>query len=142
MRRFLKFTRLPGVEQRLLIRAVLLLWTLRIGLRTLPFRTVNAFVARRSQPRRTPLSPLPLARLIWILAAAGRLLPGSRTCLVRALAGSILVGGQGYSPNLRLGVARTGDGRLDAHAWLECDGQVLVGGTDLDRYSAFPSPSP
>lgn len=138
MRRLRKFAQLPPGEQWLLLRAVFLLWAVRVALWSLPFRTVNAFVTRHSRAQTAPMNAPPLERLTWILAAAGTMLPGQRTCLVRALAGSILVGGQGYSPVLRLGVARQAEGKLDAHAWLECEGQVVVGGTDLDRYAAFP----
>jgi hypothetical protein len=36
---------------------------------------------------------------------------------------------------LRLGIARDG-GRLDAHAWLESEGRVVIGNAELWRYAA------
>ncbi|MGV3722888.1 MAG: lasso peptide biosynthesis B2 protein [Actinomycetota bacterium] len=138
MRRIHRFAQLPRVEQRLILKAVFLLWGVRIALWALPFRKVNAYVSKRSRSGVANSNAPSLERLAWIMAAAGRMLPGERTCLVRALAGSLLVAGQGYVPTLRLGVARREAGRLDAHAWLECDGRVLVGGGDLHQYAAFP----
>jgi len=141
MRRLRKFASLPGVERRLILEEVLLLWAVRFSLWVLPFRIVNGYVATHARARRRSRAAVPLDRLAWILGAAGTLLPGKRTCLVRALAGRLLVAGEGYTPTLRLGVARDADGRLDAHAWLECDGRVLVGGGGLDRYTPFPTHS-
>lgn len=139
MRRLRKFASLPGVERRLIIEEALLLWAVRFALWVLPFRIVNGYVASHARARRMSRAAVSLERLVWILGAAGTLLPGKRTCLVRALAGRLLVAGEGYAPTLRLGVARDTDGRLDAHAWLECDGRVLVGADGLDRYTPFPA---
>ena len=43
----------------------------------------------------------------------------------------------GYEPELKIGVAREGR-LLDAHAWVECDGHIVVGDAGLDRYSVLP----
>ena len=32
-------------------------------------------------------------------------------------------------------------GEFQAHAWLEADGEVLIGGEELERYAAFPEVS-
>ena len=48
----------------------------------------------------------------------------------------------GYRPRLQLGVRRQPDGTVIAHAWVEKDGQVLIGGGRADRllgeFSRFP----
>lgn len=49
------------------------------------------------------------------------------TCLVQAIALQILLARSGRPSELRLGVHRAGDGLVAAHAWLECDGAVLIG---------------
>lgn len=62
---------------------------------------------------------------------------GSPTCLARGLTWQVLAAQGGGYARLRLGVARTNAGRLEAHAWLESGGRVLVGGTSLvlERYT-------
>jgi hypothetical protein len=40
-----------------------------------------------------------------------------------------------YSSELKIGVAKNKDGKLDAHAWVESQGQVLIGNLhDLSRF--------
>ena len=70
----------------------------------------------------------------WAVKAASRRMPFTATCLVQALALRMLLSRQGYDPHLRLGVAKDGDDRLEAHAWLEMDGQVLIGGEAGGRF--------
>jgi hypothetical protein len=47
------------------------------------------------------------------------------TCLTRAIAAQILLNRAGLPNELHIGVAR--GAAFDAHAWIECEGQVLVG---------------
>ncbi len=73
--------------------------------------------------------PATPARVGWAVAAAARRLPGT-TCLVEGLAAVALLRRRGYRPVLHVGVRRPGGGqgeRLDAHAWVECDGRVVAG---------------
>jgi hypothetical protein len=72
------------------------------------------------------------------VGVAGRLVPGT-TCLVRALAAQALLARRGHASQLRLGVARGSGRAFEAHAWLEQDGRVLVGGPLDGRYVPFPA---
>lgn len=63
---------------------------------------------------------------------AARILPAQ--CLPQAVAGGCLLRRSGLTPKVRLGVARAGE-RLDAHAWLECDGVVVIGEDVRARYT-------
>jgi hypothetical protein len=61
------------------------------------------------------------------------------TCLSQALATHILLVRSGYPAQVRIGVAKTDRGRLEAHAWVEGDGQILVGDVaGLSRYVRLP----
>ena len=73
----------------------------------------------------------------WIERCA-RNLPGRYTCLPQALAGYIVCTRHGYAPELRVGVARGPQAELQAHAWLEFDGKVILGDLpDLQNYRVF-----
>ena len=62
-------------------------------------------------------------------------MPGGALCLARALTAQVLLEQQGCWPVLHIGVAKSEKGELQAHAWLEIDGQVVIGGlSDLARY--------
>lgn len=68
----------------------------------------------------------PQHRVLWALDAGTRHAVG--TCLTRALAAEALLPAS-MQPALIIGVASGGRAsRLDAHAWIEVDGQVVVGG--------------
>jgi hypothetical protein len=42
--------------------------------------------------------------------------------------------------SIRFGVARDGGGKFIAHAWVEADGRIVLGGvTSPQRYAAFPA---
>lgn len=62
--------------------------------------------------------------------------PGAR-CLPQALAGYCLLRRGGWEPTLRIGARLDGERRLDAHAWLECDGVTVTGGGGGGEYGVF-----
>jgi hypothetical protein len=39
------------------------------------------------------------------------------------------------SGTLYLGVAKDGDGKIQAHAWLRCGNDILTGGRSYQRYA-------
>ena len=67
--------------------------------------------------------------------AASRLVPGGSHCLTKALAAESLLVRRGYPTEVKLGVARDKTDKLIAHAWVLCEGVVLVGGGELQRYT-------
>lgn len=87
------------------------------------------------------------ARVGWAVRHAARLVPRA-TCLTQALAAQIMLARRGVPSVLQIGVDRaadsTGSARFEAHAWLEVDGLVLVGGTadSLARYARIASHGP
>jgi hypothetical protein len=135
LRRLLALT---AIERRLALAALALLAAMRCGLWLLPFRTLYRLAEAAGRARRPPrAAPVPRERVLWAVAATARFVPRP-TCLVRALAARILLARHGYPSALRLGVAR-GDGRtIEAHAWLEDEGRVLVGGPVDARYVPLP----
>jgi len=137
MRRLYKFFRLPRGERWLLIKAALLLGVIRIGLRLLPFQTLKRLLDSASQPRAT--DQFSSDRIAWAVTAAGRYVLGDKPCLTQALAVQLLFKRRGYPASLRIGVARKERGELQAHAWVESDDKVVVGGGDLSRYTQLPA---
>jgi Transglutaminase-like superfamily len=141
-RKYHRFCQLSDQERRMLVEASAGVLTARIALATLPFRTVHALtrklklamgrydVLKASEPVAADL----VARAV---ERAGSNLPGVR-CLPRALAGSVILARYGHDTKLRIGVRRPTDDAFEAHAWLERDGEILVGGPATD-FAAFPS---
>jgi len=131
LNRLRKYLRLPAPDRRLLLEAAMLQGAVRLALWFLPVR-------RWSRPPGllSPTAVLP-SRIAWAIATTTRLIPRS-TCLVRALAARRLLARHGYPSTLHLGVARAPHG-LDAHAWLECQGAILLGAPALDHYTPLPA---
>ena len=45
-------------------------------------------------------------------------------------------------PELRFGVRRIRDGAFQAHAWVECEGDIVVGDlAELGEYASLAAPS-
>lgn len=101
-------------------------------LRVLPFRRVRRLMAGEVPDRERPSLPSDEERrLLWAVTAVSRRLLPNRPCLPQALAAQFLLRRRGARPaHLRIGVARNDDGSIEAHAWLERDGRVLLGGTE------------
>jgi hypothetical protein len=136
-----KLLRLPAHERRLLLQAWLLLGALRLALWLLPFRTIQSLVARlRTQPRTEQGPHIAMERVGWAVAVASVYMPFA-TCLPQALVAQMLLRRHGYQAQVRIGVAHTESGRLAAHAWVECAGQIVIGGSAdaVARYTVLPS---
>ena len=106
--------------------------TVRVALTALPYRRVERLVSRLAR-RRAAAALAPTDRIAWAVAAVGRRLPGA-TCLVQALAASIMLARGGTRAIVRIGVARERGGPLESHAWVESEGRVVIGDVHLDRY--------
>ena len=134
--RFSNLVRLPVAERRLALRAVAVLFALRIALRLLPFARVRAMVDRfAGHPAAIPNDDF--ARAVRrAVDRAVRTVPGS-ACLARALTADLMLRRSGVASRMTIGVALGGQ-RLDAHAWVESAGVLVTGGNvDLSRYRAL-----
>src|SRR5690349_23636698 len=134
MSRLLKLWRLSPAERRLLLGAAVLVGGVRVGLSLLTFGRLQRILALLA--RGHARDPMPAERIAWAVAAAGRRVPGA-TCLVQALAAQVLLARHGLVAELRIGVARATEG-IEAHAWLELDGEPIFGEPDRLRHTVFP----
>lgn len=127
----IRFLQLPCREKVLLVKAMAILLTLRIALCALPFRTLYRSVAERRTSFKSGKPSASEEGIIWAVRTASRLVPRA-SCLTLAMAAQILLSESGYRSDLRIGVARSGTDPLKAHAWLEKDGRVILGGPMCD----------
>jgi hypothetical protein len=132
----MRFFELSGAEKLVLVQAAAWLLLLRILLAAAPFAQVQRMVSRASRASapgvRRPGAPAP-SRIGYLVAAAANRIPGT-TCLPRALATQVLLCRNGHRAELHIGINRTGSERLQAHAWVETGGSVVIGGSDLTDY--------
>jgi Transglutaminase-like superfamily len=141
MRRMRNFLRLSAGDRQLLFNAVFLLAMVRIGLNLLPFSALLKLLKRLNQAsdKSNNTQQVSVSQITWAVNAVSRYIPGVK-CLARALTTEVLMNRYGYSPELRIGVAKTEAGKLEAHAWIEYQGKVAIGNLpDLPRFIPLPS---
>ena len=135
-RRFLRYS---FADRVLLVKVTLLVLFVRIGLNLIGFRRLRALLAKTAKKKSAPHDPARISRMAWAVAAASRHVPADASCLTQALSTEALLGRMGQRSDLRIGVARDG-AELEAHAWLEVDGEVVIGDNiDISRFTAFSS---
>jgi hypothetical protein len=80
-----------------------------------------------------------IEKIVWAIAIASRYVPAA-TCLTRALAGLVLLTQHGEPALLQIGVVKNEAGKLEAHAWVENRGRIVIGAApELLRYTRLTS---
>jgi hypothetical protein len=140
MKSLYKFFRLSSSDQGLLIKATFTAAAIRVGLWMLPFRTLLGLLARMTQESTEvqETNQALIERVIWAVRIASRFVPRA-TCLTQALAAQVLLSLQGYPSRITIGVAKSHGGQLEAHAWVESQGRIVIGGLkDHARFTPLP----
>lgn len=110
------------------------------GIFLLPFRWTKYFLGQAKKPEAVKQMPtaLQVERALWVgtlVRHTAERLPWHSTCLVRALAGKLLLQRRGLTgAKIRLGVAKE-NGSLVAHAWLIYGPEILLGGEEAEAYT-------
>ena len=79
-----------------------------------------------------------MEQVVWAVTVASQYVPAA-TCLTQALAAQVLLSRLGHPASLRIGVSRDEAGEFQAHAWVECQGRVVIGGVQaLSRFTPLP----
>ncbi|MBX6771142.1 MAG: lasso peptide biosynthesis B2 protein [Chloroflexi bacterium] len=117
---------LPPTDRRLGIEVAVLLLGIRLLLFLLPLGTVRRLLAHPIAER--PADPTYADRVSRTTAALAPHLLGNAPCLVQALTVHALLRRHGQPSSLHIGVRKGERGRLEAHAWVECEGSILIGG--------------
>lgn len=116
-----------------LLQATLLLLFTRMALIILPFRSVLKLSDRIEPRAREPGEQRDLSTMVWAVTAVGdRLFPNS-PCLTQAVIIHRLFLRNGQSAELRIGVRKDQKGKFEAHAWVESEGEVVIGGNALSK---------
>lgn len=129
----------PQECRRLLIPAFFLVLGIRLLLWVLPFTALQK-VLKSLHPREPPPASydMPPARIAWAVTVASRYVPRA-TCLVRALATQVLLGRAGRSSILHIGVMKGDRTPIEAHAWIEAEGRIIIGGSAAILYTKLAS---
>lgn len=138
------FIHLPIQEKHLFFKAIFLLVSYRIRLKTTSLHKLFTELEKKTPrvPQHISQHPITPKRLVQIISKASHFIPYT-TCLSLALTGKTLFTENNYNTHLHIGVCNDPPNGFEAHAWLSLDGQIILGHTpDLDRYKEFPPLSP
>ena len=127
------WSRMSPAERGLLVGAGVRVVAVRVALWVLPSKWIIRYVKRLSartvEPASVPLQTrVTPGEIAWAVDAASRRFPDA-SCVTQAVAALMLLRRHGYEAQFCVGVARNENGALNAHAWLERNGRVLIGQT-------------
>jgi hypothetical protein len=142
MDRLRRFLRLPLADQWLLLKSSVLLASVRILLWMLPFPTARRLIERVGrESARLTRNPAPAKHFAWAVSAAGSVVPGGGHCLSQALTLQVFLLRRGYPCRVRYGVYRQPGAAFTAHAWVEHQGTILIGGDNLGGFVELAPPA-
>lgn len=142
LRKCKKLLKLFWQQRKILLYTCLSLNILRLMLWLFPFKVVRQQLTYVSAMWKAHSAPRLVAIdvIVWAVTIAGYYTPGGAKCLVRALTTQLLLSRYGYPHQLHIGVAMGQSQVLEAHAWIEYNGHVIIGGlTDLSRFKPLSS---
>lgn len=142
MKQILRFVRLAPQDRNLFLKAYILLIIVRLGLFLRSFNRLCKLLERFSSSNSSTVSdrPLLIRRVAWAVDASCKLMPGSVKCLARAMTMKTLLDLHHCPSTLMIGVDKNEVKQLEAHAWVEYEGHVVMGQLhDLNRFKPLPN---
>jgi hypothetical protein len=128
-RAFSRFIALGGSERRLVIEAAALLTLIGAALSLGGFARSRPLLGRCA--RDGGLASIEPSAVAWAITAAASRFPFRHSCLDKALATDAMLKRRGMPSSIRVGVRRGQVAApLDAHAWVESGGAVVIGALD------------
>ncbi len=131
MRRLRRFFSLSAADRRLLARTLVLVIAVRLGLTLLSYRTLRRLIPklfpRVTSGNENVVSPTRMGRLMWAVRSTARFVPAA-SCLTQAITAQILLAHHGEKTCLRIGVTKDEKGEFKAHAWIESQDRIIIGG--------------
>ena len=136
-----KFIKPPSADRVLLVKALGLIIAVRLGLWLLPFPRLRTLLNSISTARLGQNTPDPglVRHVALVVKTIARYIPRA-TCLTQALVTKVLLTRRGQSATLRIGVCHGSRGEFIAHAWVESNGDIVIGDENLslEGFTSLP----
>jgi hypothetical protein len=139
MKKFRKLLALSWVDKNLFFQAALLVAFSTLCLRIFPCLKLQSVLVRLAsrRSRRVNTGHPSIDQIDRAVRASSRPIPKA-SCLPQALATQHLLVANGYPADLQIGVARSKNGTLEAHAWVVTENQAILGEVrGRDRFVPF-----
>lgn len=138
----LQLVKLNRGGKKLFLQAYILMSAIRLGLLLLPFRWLQNLILKAHQLEfLAMLAPeTSITAIALAVHRSSKYSPGNVKCLAKALTTAVLMNIYGFPYEIKIGVTKDEKNRLEAHAWVEWEGKVVVGYLpELSRYRAMTS---
>ena len=139
MSKIFKFMSLKLDKKLLLAEAVVLLGISRAVLKVVEFKRIAPYLGqhmnKHTKDADSEISISKAGQVRWAVSVMSKYTPWESKCLVQAMAAKIMLRRRGIKSTIYLGVARDGQGKMIAHAWLESCGRILTGAAGADRFT-------
>ena len=141
MHKLVNFLNMSTSDRLLLIAAFILLNLIRLGLFLFPFSLLLKIVEAMSNFfSKARTKQVEIKQIIHAVHTSNYYVFGNSKCLAKALTTQTLMKIYGYSSKLIIGVAKENEIDLQAHAWVEYHGKVVIGGLrNLDTFTPLTS---
>lgn len=141
MRKIRNFLILPFQKKKLILKSLLLVWLIRLGLWILPYKLLTKWLdSFGSTVSFNESNDWKLIKEVsHTVKSCAKYVPFA-SCLTQALATKTLLRIKGQSSKLRIGVDKDENEKLIAHAWIEIDKKIIIGGSpEISRYTVLNS---
>ena len=128
--------------KKLFLQAYLIMSLVRLGLLWLPFNRLQSLVLKSQKLTWLAFAPTQVTtnRIVRSVYRSSKYQRGKPMCLARALTAAVLMNIYGIPHQIKIGVAKGENGQIEAHAWVNSQGRVVVGNLpDLSRYAPMSS---
>ena len=142
MSRLRKALALSASDWLLIAQAWMWFRAVEVGLRCLSLQKMLRIIQRSRKPQPGPTRERELCRALpermsYCVGMAARLHLHDPKCLNKALVLYTLLTRRDFEAQLLIGAAKATSGQLEAHAWLQCQGQILLGQPAPGHYSTL-----
>lgn len=136
MKKFFKLLKFPPSQKVLFVKALILVIAIRAALWIVPFKWLKKHLMHdlKVKKRAAEADRIHVHHVIYHVKNAAGLVPCA-SCLTQSLAALILMRHNGQDSELKIGVAKDENEQFRAHAWLEANGQIILG--KLPKHSQF-----
>ncbi|OPJ62714.1 lasso peptide biosynthesis B2 protein [Clostridium oryzae] len=129
-RKIRKIIKLSSKERNALLEAFCISGLVRFAILFIKFKKLAMFLGKYKQETSTEISEVHkevIYRVGWAVSEMSYRTPWQSKCLVKALTAQLMLARRKISSTLYLGLAKSEDNKLLAHAWLR-SGKVIITG--------------
>lgn len=125
MEKILKFPRLPAAEKALFLEAVFAMYMIRLLMVFVSMKKLSELFSAKNATSQ-PENETRVKNIGTAVARANQLAFWKNQCIVKSLAGRLMLNRRNIASELFLGVALSEDKKVRAHAWLKAANTDVV----------------